>query len=170
MCIDDCFSGPRTATAFADLNESGVCNTGQVMPNDIINFLSSDIINFLSLLTDGESSASAKTLENILMSLTICAFKIELPNRRCAAVSIYVRIWGLNFIVAQWLISTLGAQINYHILSTRTRTGWVKMWEIFLAKSRFLELQLSPLVRDILISPLTDLFGTSNRMPAHVEN
>ena len=87
----------------------------------------------------------ANTLENI-MSLTICAFKIELPTRRCA-VSMYVGTWGLNFIIAQWLISSLGAQINYHILSTRTRTGTgcVKMLVISLAKSRFLELQLSPL-------------------------
>ena len=137
-CIELCFNSPPPATAFADLNESGVCNTGQVMPNDIIHLVSTAIINFLSLLTDGESSASANTLRNI-MSLTICAFKIELPTRRRAVMA--------------------------HI-----ETGWVKMWDFFLAKSKnpiiiicsghIITTKISKwLVRDL-----------QQRMPVHVEN
>ena len=57
-----CGSHLCTATAFADLNEAGVCNAGQV----------NDLIHFLSLLTNGESSASARTLENTVLSRLNC--------------------------------------------------------------------------------------------------
>ena len=105
------------------------------------------------------------------MSLTICAFKIELPTRRCAAVNMYVGKWGSNFIVAQWLISTLGAQIDY--LHTHTHWHWVgkNVGNLF-SKIKILRtptITTSNPVRDIL-SPLNDLFGTSNRMLDHVEN